>query len=93
MVRRGKAGRKRIDRGYTQGELNRLVDSLLHPLAKGNSNVMLLDGVIHAMIEQNPSESTLKFVKDERLASVIVPLGDGVAVSSQMKLGLFPINP
>lgn len=48
---------------YTIGELNKLVDSVMHPLAKSNPSIMILDGIVHAILEQNPSESTVKFIK------------------------------
>ena len=56
--------RKRIGwHSYTEGELNKLVDSLVHPLAKENPYIMILDGILHGIIEQNPSASTVKFIK------------------------------
>jgi len=58
---RGKA--RKLRRAYTRGELNRLLDSILHPLAKEHSDLLVLDGILHAIIEQNPSESAAKFIQ------------------------------
>jgi hypothetical protein len=58
-------GRKRSrsrSRPYTTGEVNRMVDALLHPLAEVDPAFLVLDGVVHCMIEQNPPESVLKFI-------------------------------
>jgi hypothetical protein len=57
-------GRKRsrnFSRPYTTGELNKRVDALLHPLAKADPAFLVVDGVLHGIIEQNPPESVLKF--------------------------------
>lgn len=43
--------------------MNRLVDALVHPLAKENPYIMILDGVLHGIVEQKPSASTIKFIK------------------------------
>ena len=50
---------------YSKGELNRLVDDLLHPLAKGEAEIpfLILDEALHALIEQNPPETLAKFLK------------------------------
>jgi hypothetical protein len=60
----GQTSRKRrSSRIYTEGELNALIDAIVHPLAKSSPYVMLIDGLLHALVEKNPSESTLKFIK------------------------------
>ena len=51
-----------LHRPYTTGELNKTVDDLLHPLAKLDPGFLLLDGLLHAIVEQNPPESILKFI-------------------------------
>ena len=50
---------------YTKGEVNRMIDSLLHPFMRGEDKVqvMLLDVGLHALVEQNPTESFLKFMR------------------------------
>jgi len=47
---------------YTPGELNRLVDAFIHPLAKTRPDVLILDGILHGIIEHNPTESAMKFI-------------------------------
>ncbi len=46
----------------SKGELNRLIDDLLHPFFKVDPAFILLDGFLHGLVERNPSESTRKFL-------------------------------
>ena len=55
--------KKRLDKPYTKGELNKLIDSLCHPLFKTNERYILLDGLLHGLVEQNPPLTIRKFVK------------------------------
>jgi hypothetical protein len=48
---------------YSRGNLNYLIDSLVHPLYKESQGYRILDGVLHAIVEQNPTLSLEKFVK------------------------------
>ncbi len=48
---------------YTPGELNKLLDAFLHPLAKTSPDLLILDGVLHGIIERNPPESVMKFIE------------------------------
>jgi hypothetical protein len=50
-------------RPYTKGELNKIADSLLHPLFTKNPSCILLDTLVHALIEQNPPDTIKKFIK------------------------------
>ena len=62
---------------YTQGELNRLVDAFLHPLAKTNLDYLILDGILHGIIERNPPESVMKFIEyslPELLSKLVLKL-------------------
>ena len=43
--------------------LNRLVDAILHPYFKKHPELIILDGILHALIEQNPKQSLKKFIK------------------------------
>jgi len=43
--------------------LNKLIDSLIHPLYKQSAGWILVDGALHALVEQDPRSSTRKFVK------------------------------
>lgn len=46
-----------------KGEVNRLIDAALHPLFRKSKSFIILDGVAHAVNEQNPKESAVKFIK------------------------------
>jgi hypothetical protein len=48
---------------YSKGELNRLIDNALHPLFDNNPEFMIVDAILHGLVEQNPSETTLKFIR------------------------------
>jgi len=50
---------------YTKGEINRLIDSFLHPHMRGErkASVVILDAVAHALVEQDPGKSFRSFVK------------------------------
>jgi hypothetical protein len=58
-----KKKRKKHRKNYSTGELNVIVDSVLHPLYKKTELMRIVDGLIHAAIEQNPKQSMKKFVK------------------------------
>jgi hypothetical protein len=50
-------------RRYSKGELNRLIDGLVHPLYRRNPELMILDAVLHGLVKQNPPETVLKFIR------------------------------
>jgi hypothetical protein len=56
-------GRKKRNELFTKGEWNKFIDSILHPLSKKNKGLLVLDGFLHAAVEQNPTESVKKFIK------------------------------
>lgn len=58
-----KARKKERCKPYTKGELNRIVDNLCHPFYKADKGFVLVDGLLHGLIEQNPPESALKFLR------------------------------
>jgi hypothetical protein len=60
---KGTQKRKRRSEPYTKGEINKLIDSLCHPLGKKDKTFLVFDGILHAMVEQNPQESIEKFIK------------------------------
>ena len=60
---------------YTKGELNRLVDSLIHPLCEEDKRFILLDGFLHGLIEKDPPASVMKFVK-YNLPEILKQLSD-----------------
>jgi hypothetical protein len=50
-------------RRTAEGNANRLIDELIHPHFKEHPAFILLDGFLHAMVEQNAEESFRKFLK------------------------------
>ena len=48
---------------YTKGELNRVIDSLIHPLSKRNPTLIVLDVILHGLVEQKPAETIAKFMR------------------------------
>jgi hypothetical protein len=43
--------------------MNEIIDSFCHPLFKGNPYVIILDAILHTIVEENPKSSAEKFVK------------------------------
>jgi hypothetical protein len=76
---RGKRRARKADRKrkalYSKGELNRLVDSLIHPLCEEDKRFILLDGFLHGLIEKDPPKSVMKFVK-YNLPEILEQLSD-----------------
>jgi hypothetical protein len=58
-------GKKKRERKgpYTKGALNRMIDDAVHPLYRINEGFVLVDGVLHGMVEGNPPQSVKKFIK------------------------------
>jgi hypothetical protein len=54
---------KKKKRGYSIGDLNRLVDSVCHPLCETDRTFILLDGFLHALVEQDPPTTVKKFMR------------------------------
>jgi hypothetical protein len=46
-----------------KGRLNKLIDDLIHPHFKDYPALIIVDGLLHAMVEQNPDASLRKFIK------------------------------
>lgn len=46
--------KKKAAKSYTKSELNKPIDSLCHPLFKTNEGFILVDGLLHGLVEQNP---------------------------------------
>ena len=63
MSSANKALKKERRKHYTKGDLNRLVDGLCHPLYKANKGFMLVGGLLHAVIEEDPPKSARKFLR------------------------------
>ena len=45
--------KKKAAKSYTKSELNKPIDSLCHSLFKTNEGFILVDGLLHGMVEQN----------------------------------------
>jgi hypothetical protein len=60
---RAKSAIRKQKHPYTSGELNKLTDAVVHPLFKLDPYFVVLDAVVHVIIERNPSESLVKFIK------------------------------
>ena len=63
LLPRKQSAKRNRRKPYTKGELNALVDSFLHPLFREHPVFMVIDEIAHALIEQNPRESAVKFVR------------------------------
>jgi hypothetical protein len=48
--------------GYSVGELNHIVDAVLHPWIDAYPQLLAVDGLLHGLIEQDPVESIRKFL-------------------------------
>jgi hypothetical protein len=55
--------RKKNKTEYSKGELNRMIDSVLHPLFGRSGAFMVVDTVLHGLVEQNPRETVGKFIR------------------------------
>ena len=51
-------------RKTTKGKLNKLIDNLIHPYFEEHPTfTIIIDGLLHAMVEQDPDMSFRKFIK------------------------------
>jgi len=48
---------------YSKSEKNAIIDSLVHPLADEQWSFVIVDGVLHAVNEEDPIQSLFKFLK------------------------------
>jgi hypothetical protein len=58
-----KTRKTRKDGCYSAGQMNRLVDDLVHPLYRKSELYRVADGVLHGLIEKNARVSARKFAK------------------------------
>jgi hypothetical protein len=42
--------------------MNAIIDSILHPFAKRDGRILVVDGILHALVEKNPPSSLGKFL-------------------------------
>lgn len=47
----------------TKGEVNKLIDAVVHPLFRKSKAFIIVDGVAHTIVEQNTKVSIRKFIK------------------------------
>jgi hypothetical protein len=62
-LKKASCKKKTAAKPYSKGELNKLIDSLIHPLSKTDKSFILVDGFLHGLVEQNPPASVKKFIK------------------------------
>ena len=55
--------RKKNKKQYSEGELNRLIDSVLHPLFDHGAAFMVIDTMFHGLVEKNPKVTVKKFAR------------------------------
>ena len=59
----GRSRRKRRGIKVTKGDLNKLIDDVFHRHFSENVGFVIVDGLLHAVVERNPEESVRKFVR------------------------------
>ena len=62
-MKRRHSGKKPRSKPYTKGQLNKLIDSVLHPFFGSNPELIPVDALLHGIVEANVSESTVKFIR------------------------------
>jgi len=61
--RRKKTTHRKRKSIYSKSEKNAIIDSLAHPLADEHWSFVIVDGVLHAVNEEDPIQSLFKFLK------------------------------
>jgi len=46
-----------------EGKVNKVIDELIHPYFQKYPATIIIDGLLHAIIEQNSNQSLKKFIK------------------------------
>ena len=59
----GKSKRKGRGIKVTKGDLNKIIDDVFHRHFPENIGFVIVDGLLHAVVERNPDESVRKFVR------------------------------
>lgn len=54
---------RRTPKPFGKGQLNRIIDDLVHPFFEENKSLVWVDGILHGLVEQNPGISVRKFIK------------------------------
>lgn len=55
--------RKRTGVNLTRGELNKIIDAMFHRHFSKRPSLIFVDGLAHAIVENDPEESLRKFLK------------------------------
>jgi hypothetical protein len=63
MVAKRKTGKKQPIKLYTRGQLNYLIDDVVHPFFDKHVGFVLVDEILHAVVEKNPRVVTKKFLR------------------------------
>jgi hypothetical protein len=63
VLRKKTTARKRTKQPYSKGEINKLIDTLIHPLERTDKRFVLVDVLLHGLVEQNPPQTVRKFIK------------------------------
>jgi hypothetical protein len=63
-----KKAKEKAEIRYTKGQINVIIDSLIHPFFKKNQSFRLVDGFLHGVVEQDLELSFRKFVKFNALS-------------------------
>jgi hypothetical protein len=61
--RREKTTRGKSKSIYSKSEKNVIIDSVVHPLADDHWSFILIDGVLHALNEEDLIQSLVKFLR------------------------------
>ncbi len=48
---------------YSQAEINKILDAIMHPLTRDYPWLNIVDGLLHALNEKNPKSSLRKFLR------------------------------
>lgn len=55
--------RKLSSRAYSTGQMNKIIDDLLHPFYERNQRIRVADGILHGILERNVQVSAKKFIR------------------------------
>jgi hypothetical protein len=53
----------RKTRKTDKGKLNKIIDDLIHPYFKEYPAMIIVDGLLHAIVEQDPDKSLNNFIR------------------------------
>jgi hypothetical protein len=48
---------------YSKSEINKIIDSILHPWIEAYPFLLAVDGLLHGLVEGKPEESIRKFIR------------------------------